>query len=307
MPVSTSVHISHCLHHIITLGPRSVLDIGCGFGLWGFLCREHLDVANERVYPDKWQVRIDGIELFEPYIQTHQRALYNNIRIADVREAVKDIDEYELIIAGDVIEHLHKDDALTVIDALYAKATRALLINIPIGDGWDHPENHGNPGELHRSQWCVVDFAPYPTSHRLFELPCGQYGSFYCPKDVTPQDRAQGLLAAAQYQLDYGALRWAEHYATQARALEPGSLDAALCLTDIQMRLGNYDAAVTLLEDTMTQHPEYDFGLLALAQLSAARGKKDIARDYAHQLLQRPNASLALRSQCDQFLAKLGG
>ena len=46
MPVSTPVHISHCLGRIIGLNPEPVLDVGCGFGLWGFLCREYLDVWN---------------------------------------------------------------------------------------------------------------------------------------------------------------------------------------------------------------------------------------------------------------------
>ena len=50
MPVSTPVHLSHCLNHIIQLSPQSVLDVGCGFGMWGFLCRTYLDAFCERVY-----------------------------------------------------------------------------------------------------------------------------------------------------------------------------------------------------------------------------------------------------------------
>ena len=66
MPVSTSVHLSHCLANIIRLEPRSILDVGCGFGTWGFLCRTYLDVFLERVQPEDWQVRIDGIEFSSP-------------------------------------------------------------------------------------------------------------------------------------------------------------------------------------------------------------------------------------------------
>jgi tetratricopeptide (TPR) repeat protein len=305
MPVSTSVHISECLHHIITLSPKSVLDIGCGFGLWGFLCREHLDVAKERVQPNTWNVRIDGIELFEPYIQTHQRALYSNIRIADVREAVRDIGEYELIIAGDVIEHLHKDDALTVLDALYAKATRAFLVNIPIGSGWDHPENHGNPGELHRSEWCIEDFAPYPSMSRLFELPCGKYGSFFCPKDVRLDQRVEGLLAAAQHHSDRGAMHWSEHYARQALALMPASLDAKLCLADIYGRQTKFQDAINVLERATAQHPEFPFAYVALAQFSLAAGQKDVARTHIVSLLARTDIAPDLRQQGETLLKKL--
>ncbi len=33
---------------LVELQPRSVLDIGVGFGKWGFLAREYLDVNAER-------------------------------------------------------------------------------------------------------------------------------------------------------------------------------------------------------------------------------------------------------------------
>ncbi|MCX5758003.1 MAG: class I SAM-dependent methyltransferase, partial [Candidatus Hydrogenedentes bacterium] len=153
MPVSTSVHISHCIQHIIAINPSSVLDVGCGFGLWGFLCRMQLDVANGRVRPETWQARIDGIEYFEPYIQAHQRALYSSLCIGDIRELADELEPYDLMIAGDVLEHLDKGEGEVVRDRLYAKARMALMVNIPLGAGWEHPEAYGNPQELHRSVW----------------------------------------------------------------------------------------------------------------------------------------------------------
>ena len=95
MPVSTPVHLSHCLNHIIQLSPQSVLDVGCGFGMWGFLCRTYLDAFCERVYKKDWRVRIDGIEYFEPYILEHQRARYDSIQIGDIRDLIANIEPYE--------------------------------------------------------------------------------------------------------------------------------------------------------------------------------------------------------------------
>ncbi|MEA3366400.1 MAG: class I SAM-dependent methyltransferase, partial [Candidatus Hydrogenedentes bacterium] len=193
MPVSTSVHISHCLTYIINLNPRSVLDVGCGFGMWGFLSRMYLDVYQGRVQPDQWTTRIDRLELFEPYIQEHHRTLYSSIQIGDIRDLAPELDTYDLIIAGDVIEHLEKDEGDEVLDLLYDRAEKALLVNIPMGEGWEHPEQYGNPGELHRSQWAVEDFLRFPSIHKEFQLPCGKYGSFYCPKDCDSHARLNGI------------------------------------------------------------------------------------------------------------------
>lgn len=302
MPVSSSVHISGCLDHIIRLAPRSILDIGCGFGLWGFLCREYLDVWNERVQPEEWQVRIDGVELFGPYIQAHQRALYNNIIIKDVREALAELGEYELVIAGDVIEHMDKPEGEWVIEQLYDKATRAMLINIPLGGNWDHEERHGNPGELHRSQWSTDDFTPYPYIFKQYELPCGQYGSFFCPKDVSPTARATGLHAIAQRREDAGDIEGALRAIAKAHAMQPDSAPVALHLTELLLRCGEHAAAIQTLHRTLEVNPGFHYARLTLARVYAATGDKPAAAREAQALFAHPTVDEELRSLAQGLL-----
>ncbi len=255
MPVSTSVHISHCIQHIIAINPSSVLDVGSGFGIWGFLCRMHLDVANGRVQPQTWQVRIDGIEYFEPYIQAHQRALYSSLRIGDIRELAEDLEPYDLIIAGDVIEHLDKAEGEAVLDLLYAKARTALIVNIPLGMGWDHPEAHGNPQELHRSVWEIDDFAPYPSARSVFELPCGRYGVFTCLKSAPVKARVEGLWTAAHRREQIGQIDLACLYALRLHELDPGDADAAFFYADLLLQSKKTDQAVGVLRTLVESNP----------------------------------------------------
>ena len=303
MPVSTSVHISHCLQYIISLHPRSILDVGCGFGLWGFLCREYLDVMDERVQPGEWQVRIDGIELFEPYIQAHQRSLYSSIKIGDIRELAPRVDPYELIIAGDVIEHLHKEEGETVIEHLYGKATRALLVNIPLGKGWEHPERHGNPGELHRSQWFPEDFSPYPNIFQQFSLPAGDYGSFFCPKDCTAEQRADGLLSAAEYKHGLGDSEGALKYLRMASALAPTDRSVAIYLTDTLLNAGSLTEAARRLEDFLERDAEFHYGHLVLARVLLALRRNDDAVATVKRLLARPDLTDEERAKAESLLA----
>ena len=212
-----------------------MLDVGCGFGLWGFLCRECLDAWYGRISRAQWQTRIDGIEVFEPYIQAHQRALYSNILVEDVREAVKHIDEYELIIAGDVIEHLDKPAGEAVVEALYNKAGKALLINIPLGESWDHPEAYGNPAKLHRSHWQPDDLVQYPNEFTRLSLDCEDYGVFWCRKDIPAAVRVEGLVVAAEMREGRGEPESALRLLLQACDLEPASQYAVVPLVNFQL------------------------------------------------------------------------
>jgi len=302
MPVSSSVQISQCLQYIIGLDPKSVLDIGCGFGLWGFLCREYLDVWNLRVRPEDWQTRIDGVELWEPYIQPHQRYLYNNIFIRDVRDVLDELDDYDLIIAGDVIEHLDKPDAERVLDALYAKAKRALLVNIPLTGNWDHPICHGNPGELHRSQWEPDDFAPFPHVFEEYKLPCGEYGSFYCPKDCPVEARVSGLQFGAKRRLDQGNAEGARRALRQVTLLQPSDANTALELVDLELKENDLAGALEVLHALLENVPGYHFGRLTYARLLVASGDRAGAAREAQLLLLASDLPEDLRAAVEQLI-----
>ena len=51
MPTSDMHNIVPILTIMQHLQPRSVLDIGCGFGKYGVLLREYLDIWHERLEP----------------------------------------------------------------------------------------------------------------------------------------------------------------------------------------------------------------------------------------------------------------
>jgi len=302
MPVSTPVHISTCMSYITTLNPRSVLDVGCGFGLWGFLCREYLDVWNGRVQPSEWQVRIDGIELFEPYIQAHQRALYSQIMIADIRVVLDSLEEYDLIIAGDVIEHLEKPEGERVIERLYDRARKALLINLPLGDGWDHPEAYGNPGELHRSQWLEDDLIQYPRVSSVYTFPCGPYGIFWCPKDCGDDLRVEGLRQAAHRQEMMGNTGRALELMRRAQAIDPSAELVVGPMTDLLLRMGRPEDAADTLRRAVEARPGFYYARLALARILTNLGVYEEARRHAAAVHEDAALPEEIRNQAARYL-----
>ena len=170
MSSSTLENITPIMRMVMGIKPKSILDIGVGFGKWGHLCREYLDAWECRVDKDKWQVQINGIEIFRDNIQLHQKHIYDHIFIGDASFLASLTEEevtpytldcpYDLVLANDVIEHIEKEKALALFDELQARTAKHIICSIPIGKGWlGRPPSvtKVNPHEDHISSWEVEE------------------------------------------------------------------------------------------------------------------------------------------------------
>ena len=154
MPTCRPAHISWLCEKVIELKPKSILDLGFGFGSKGMLFREYTDVWNGNYFG--WKTRIDGVEIYEKYITDLQRTIYDNVYSEDISEFVKTMGYYDLVYMGDVIEHFEKEEGKKVIEAL-KKKSKCLIIVTP-KKVFDQGEVYGNKYETHRSQWVPEDF-----------------------------------------------------------------------------------------------------------------------------------------------------
>lgn len=159
MPSSDYRTIPFVLSNALRLQPKTVLDVGAGFGKLGFLLREYLEGWKDRVFPEQWRVRITALEGFERYAALPwYEIVYDTIIEQDIR-TFKPTSMYDLVVFGDVIEHLEKADAQQAVARIRAKA-RAAIISLPIGDGWlGNTVVAGNDLEKHRSSWEIKDVA----------------------------------------------------------------------------------------------------------------------------------------------------
>lgn len=164
MSTSNWQNISYNIELVKRLDPKSILDIGTGFGRWGILFREFLEVWGDNNISGKWKRRIDGVEIFPDYIKSYHSYFYDNIYTEDAFEFMKKSDyRYELINCGDVIEHFEKKKAFELINLCLEKSDY-LLINIPIGGNWNQGAVNNNEYERHRSEWSRTDFSIYKNS-----------------------------------------------------------------------------------------------------------------------------------------------
>lgn len=136
------------------LKPNSVLDVGAGFGKYGVLCREFLELWDGR---DKYDFirRIDAVEVYEKYITPLHNFIYNKIYVDDIKNAVNREFYYDIVLLIDVLEHFPKQDGYDIITKVLQK-NRGILISTP--KNVSHQEDDfENVYETHRSQWSRDD------------------------------------------------------------------------------------------------------------------------------------------------------
>lgn len=161
MGTSNWQNISYNIDLVRKLNPESILDIGIGFGRWGILFREFLEIWENSKYDGNWERTIDGVEIFPGYIKEYHKYFYSNIYIENASEFLKKTDKkYDLINLGDIIEHFEKSKGEGLINLALEKG-KYVLINIPIGKHWQQEGSKENPYEAHKSVWYNNDFTKY--------------------------------------------------------------------------------------------------------------------------------------------------
>lgn len=146
MPYSDDSNDDEIIKYLIKTMPDKVLDVGAGAGKYGKMLKSFGGLYNPIV---------DAVEVWTPYVdQFGLRDLYDTVYVEDIRQFTPDdFEEYDLVIFGDVLEHMSKEDAV----AVWNKVNKGALISIPI---IHYPQGHyeGNPYEEHvKDDWSVEE------------------------------------------------------------------------------------------------------------------------------------------------------
>lgn len=133
---------------------KSLLDVGVGFGKFGVLAREFLDIRLKRYYKEDWVALIDGIEIFMDYTNPIYHYIYNNVFYGDALKMAPFLHNYDIIIMSEVLEHLPKEDGVELLKILYEKANIGISLSFP--GIWKPSDAHSrwpNPHEGHQCLW----------------------------------------------------------------------------------------------------------------------------------------------------------
>ena len=158
VPYSDESGRSYVAEILARLNPSRVLDVGPGAGAYGRLVRQVLTVD-----------ALDAVEAWEPYVERFGLLdIYDAVTVDDVRAVTKF--DYDLVIFGDVLEHMSREDAIAVY-SLARERANVVLVSMPIIH-YPQGESEGNPFEAHVvDHWEHEDILtafPGITEFRLF-------------------------------------------------------------------------------------------------------------------------------------------
>lgn len=152
MGTSERWQIPHVLDVVASEQPRTVLDVGAGWGKYGCLVREYAE-----------PVRVDGLDVAPPRYST-----YDHFYVGDVRRLDEvlppDVPSYDLALFIEVLEHLEKAEGWRALDDLTHRARR-VLVTTPLGFRRQHTPHL--PFEMHRSGWYPWEFGGRFRVHHL--------------------------------------------------------------------------------------------------------------------------------------------
>jgi len=146
-----------------------ILDIGAGFGKWGFLIRDSFDVMTfQKFNKEDWKIDITAIEPFPNCITPLQENIYNRIIKKEFFDCIDDLGQFDLVIFGDVIEHFEKEKGYEVLNKIF-EHTNNIIVSTPNGfmpqGAWAE-----NELEIHKSGWTIEDFNKYNVKeHKIVE------------------------------------------------------------------------------------------------------------------------------------------
>lgn len=128
----------------VPTAPKKILDVGCGYGKHGVLLREYVHPTPE----------VHGVEAWEPYVDAHRlRGIYDHLIVGDALNLrAEQLDQFDMVVMGDVIEHMEKGAALDFLGRIRGW----VIIATPVLHF--HTDEGLPPTEAHVSHWTRTDF-----------------------------------------------------------------------------------------------------------------------------------------------------
>ena len=165
MASSFASQIPAIVHLIAQLRPATMLDVGKGFGKYGFLAHEYSGISptrrtdSSRTLAEQSNLIIDAVECNRDYLWPHLGHIYRTVYEGRIEDLVASLPNYDLVIMCDVIEHLPKETGKEVVKTILAKSSK-MIVSTP-RKFFAQGELYKSPDERHISEWGPRDFRSF--------------------------------------------------------------------------------------------------------------------------------------------------
>lgn len=159
MPLSRPACIPAVINFVWENNIQSILDLGIGFGGYGVLFRQTMDVRWGRVKENEWTATLHGVEVNNEY-QNPAWDVYNIVHIDRIEKFLPFAEKYQLIFFGDVLEHFPKEEALKLIEIAKERADFIIVTtpNTFAGNEAEADRFHNH----HEAHQCLIEGQDMP-------------------------------------------------------------------------------------------------------------------------------------------------
>lgn len=157
MPYSSWDAIPAIMNEVYRLQPKTVLDLGIGFGKFGPLLREVLDGMHGRCRMDQWTATICGSEAHADYANPTWDC-YNDVWHGDFTKHLGQ-QHWDLVLMIDSLEHLEPGQGRAFLDEL-VENNRHVIISVPVVP-MPQGAMYGNEFETHRTHYDGTEFSRF--------------------------------------------------------------------------------------------------------------------------------------------------
>jgi len=152
--------IPDIVDRIMKAKPKSVLEIGTGFGRLGPLLRELLEKEDSRFQPDQWRIRMDLVTIDHSPWDVH---VYQQVYEGEIGQWLDRLSRYDVILFNGGLEQWSKEDGQKIIRRLLQRTNRTMMVTIPTF-----------PLSARSARWSPIDFIDYETAFE--EVGAGENG-----------------------------------------------------------------------------------------------------------------------------------
>lgn len=155
MPFGSHSIYAQVIHEIAARQPKSVLDLGIGYGINGAGVRNWLDYGYE-----PYDTYLVGVEAFPKY-RSPLWDCYNTVHETTIHDylAIEPVELFDCIVMTDVLEHFTKEEGVDLLSKLQNRLTPDGFLLVSTPAIWiEQGTVHGNVYETHKSLWNRRDF-----------------------------------------------------------------------------------------------------------------------------------------------------
>lgn len=124
--MSSSLLLDHFVVRL--LNGKSMLDVGCGKGKWGFLAR-----VNAQFLVKNAPKEIVGCDIFLPYLRecNNLAKVYDRLVLCDARFLPFRRKVFDIVLLAEVLEHLSKEDGEKALIESERVAEKRIIVTTP--------------------------------------------------------------------------------------------------------------------------------------------------------------------------------